>query len=208
VAIVLFAVGQLVLPPLAAHIVRGRLSPHGRVLSVSVSAFPAIELLFGDADRVDVHMASYSASESQLASRIEQSTGVSTLTVHVGEVNSGLVQVTSATLTKHGNEILAAGTITDANLRAAVPFLQSVTATGSSQGAVSLQGDAQIPFIGRVSAEAVLEARDGRVVVSGAGLLGSFLHLTVWSSPQVRVQSIAGRSLPGGLELSARAQLR
>ena len=47
------------LPGIAAQRLRDRLSRSGRVLEVKVEAFPAIELLWHQADRVVVRMASY-----------------------------------------------------------------------------------------------------------------------------------------------------
>ena len=207
-AILVFGVGQLVLPGLAAHSIRQRLSADGRVLSVSVSAVPAIELLFGDADQVSVSMATYHASQSRLASRIQQGSGVSELTVHVGQVRSGLLTLDGVTFVKHGHQLQGSGTVTEANLRAAVPFLQSVTALGNADGGVVLRGRAQVPLLGDISADAVVAPNAGNLVVSGVGLLGGVLHLTVFSSPHISVESIAGRPVPGGLFLSARARQR
>ena len=57
--VVLLAVAQLVLPGLAAQRVRSQLDPYGQVESVSVGAFPAIELLWHHADSVSVELASF-----------------------------------------------------------------------------------------------------------------------------------------------------
>ena len=54
--VVLLGVAQLVLPGIAASSIRDRLSRSGKVLDVQVSAFPAIELLWHQADRVVVRM--------------------------------------------------------------------------------------------------------------------------------------------------------
>jgi hypothetical protein len=208
VAIIVFGVGQLVLPPLAAHIARQRLAKYGMVQSVKVSAFPAIELLFGDARTVTVKMSSFSALQPQVASNLDQTRGLSNLKVSITNVVSGLVKISDVTLTKHGSQFVASGQISEANLRAAVPLLQSVTPVASADGRVTLQGSAKVPVVGDVTAQANVGASDGKVVVSAAGLLGSFLHLTVWSNPQVYVESISGRPTSAGMTLSARGRLR
>lgn len=46
VAVVVLGVAQLVLPGIAAQRIRSQLDRYGHVRSVSVSAFPAIELLW------------------------------------------------------------------------------------------------------------------------------------------------------------------
>ncbi len=207
-AIVVFGIGQLVLPRLAEHIVRGRLDPHGHVLSVRVSAFPAVELLFGHADSVEVKMSNYTATQTQVGTNLDEAAGVSTLSVSIGEVDSGLVRVDDVTLTKHAGRLSGSALITQANLRASVPLLRSVTPLASAGGGVTLRGTADVPVIGQVSAEANLAAAGGRVVVSGTGLIGSFLHLTVWSNPHVYVASISGRATRAGVTLSARGRLQ
>jgi hypothetical protein len=208
VAIVVFGVGQLVLPPLVEHIVRGRLAQHGKVQSVEVSAFPAIELLFGDADSVTVKMASYNASESQVGTNLNQAAGVSNLKVTIGTVNSGLVKVNDVSLTKHGDQLMGSAQLTEADLRAAVLVLSSVSTVTSATGGVTVRGSAQIPLVGQVSADANVAARGGRVVLSGEGLIGSFVHLTVWSDPHVRVESISGATTDSGVRLMAVARLK
>ena len=207
-AIVVFGVGQLVLPPLAEHIARQRLAKHGGVLSVSVSAFPAIELLWGDADSVKVAMSTYTADQSQVASNITQADGVSNLHVSIGQVSSGLLKVSDVTVTKRGRQITAAGHVSEANLKSIIPILQSVTPVSSRSGQLTLAGTTDnLPIIGSVSAEATVSAEKGQVTVAGAGLLGSLLHFTVWSNPHISVESITGRAANQGLSLTARARL-
>ncbi len=53
-ALVLLAASQLVIPPLVEHRLEGRLTDGGGSADVSVSAFPAARLLFGDGDRISV----------------------------------------------------------------------------------------------------------------------------------------------------------
>jgi protoporphyrinogen oxidase len=208
VAIVVFGVGQLVLPPIATHIARSRLAKYGTVQSVSVSAFPAIKLLFGDADSVKVKMAGFRAPQAQLADQLSQAKGLGKVKVAIGDVVSGLVKITNVTMTKDGDQFTASGQISEASLRSAVPLLQSVTPVASANGQVTLRGTASVPIIGDVTADANVGARDGKVVVSGAGLLDSFLHVTVWSSPKVYVESISGQPTSTGMTLSARGRLK
>jgi hypothetical protein len=209
VAIVVFGLGQLVIPPLAEHIARDRLARYGRVLSVKISAFPAIKLLFGDADSATVRMSSYTAAQNQVGVNLSQASGVSQLVGTIAEVSSGLVNVEDVSFSKHGNLLLGSGEITEANLRAAVPLLQSVTPIASSGSGVTLQGTTDnLPIVGSVSADANLAASGGKVVLSGTGLIGGFLHITVWSDPRLYVQSISGEPTRTGLKLSVRGRVR
>src|ERR1700683_3297087 len=78
--VLVFGVGQLVLPSIAAQQLRDRLSKNGHVLSVSVSAFPAIELLWHDADKVVVRMASYRSGTGHWNSLLDEAGDAGSLT--------------------------------------------------------------------------------------------------------------------------------
>ena len=201
-AILVFGVGQLVLPSIAEHIERDRLAKRGTVISLSISAFPAIELLFGHADTVTAHLASLNASQSQLATNLSQTSGVSNINVTVDKVTSGPITVNSVTMTKRGKRYRGTGLITESSLRQAVPLLESVTEVASSDGSLTLQGTANV-VIGTVTADAKVAAQAGKVVVSGTGLISSFLHLTVWSNPKVYVESVSGKPARQGISLAA-----
>jgi hypothetical protein len=72
VVVVALVVAQLVLPGIAAQRLRDRLSRSGRVLEVTVQAFPAIELLWHQADRVVVHVTNFRATPGHLGSTLAQ----------------------------------------------------------------------------------------------------------------------------------------
>ncbi|MBV8217081.1 MAG: hypothetical protein JO325_01345, partial [Solirubrobacterales bacterium] len=67
VVLVALIAAQLVLPGIAAQRLRDQLSRSGTVLSVSVSALPAIKLLWRHADRVVVRMGRYQSGTGGLA---------------------------------------------------------------------------------------------------------------------------------------------
>ena len=79
VVLLVLVLAQLLLPGIAADQLRDRLSKNGKVESVSVSAFPAIELLWHDADKVVVRMASYRSRTGKLSSLLDEAGGVGTL---------------------------------------------------------------------------------------------------------------------------------
>jgi hypothetical protein len=207
VAIVVFGVGQLVLPGLAAHVVRGRVDKYGRVLSVSVSATPAIELAFGDADTVTVHMANYRAPTTTVAKNLGQASAVTNLKVSVDTVTSGLFTATHVQLTKHSRRLVGTGLISEASLRAAIPGLESVKLVSSQGGVLTLRGTENTGIFGTITADFTVAPEDGKVAVAATGLLRSLIDFTVWSDPKVRVTSISGTSTPTGLNVTATAQM-
>ncbi len=203
--ILLLLVAQLVLPVIAARIVRGRLEAHGQVISVSVSAFPAIELLWGHAGKVNVRMASYNAPPEEVTGELQQADDVGTLNVSIQSLHTGLLQLHDVGLTKRGSEIDVGAQLELKDLQNAVPFLQSVTPVSSVDGELTLRGTAGVFGTG-VTATAVVAARDGKVVVAPAGLLGSFATVTVFDDPRLYVEGVSGEAVRGGLFVSARGR--
>jgi LmeA-like phospholipid-binding len=201
--LLLLVIAQLVLPGIAADHLRDQLSKSGRVLEVKVEAFPAIELLWHQADRVVVRMGRYRASPGHLGDALAQASDAGSLQASAQEVDSGLLTLRNATLTKRGNELTGSATITEADLRSAVPFVQNVQPVASGSGQLTLQGTA----LG-VSADATLRAIDGRLVVSPDVPLLNFVTVPVFSNPHLFVEGVAARPVQGGFALSGRARLR
>jgi hypothetical protein len=208
VVLLVLLLAQLLLPGIAANQLRDRLSKNGKVESVSVSAFPAIELLWHDADKVVVRMARYRSSSGKLSSLLDQAAGVGTLDATATVLTAGLLTVHNATLSKRGNQLTASASIAEADLRGAVPFLQSVTPVASGSGQLTLQGTGSIGgFSGSI--DATVEARDGKLVlVPEIPLVGALLTFTLFNDPHVSVQSVGATPTATGFDVSARAVLR
>src|SRR5437588_12775374 len=90
VLLLLAAVAQLILPGIAAQQIRDRLARSGRVLEVSVDAFPAIELLWHRADTVHIRMASYRSSTSSLSRNVAEVANAGRLDASAQLLTSGL----------------------------------------------------------------------------------------------------------------------
>ncbi len=208
VVLLVLVLGQLLLPGIAADQLRDRLSQNGKVESVSVSAFPAIELLWHDADKVVVRMASYRSSSGKLSSLLDEATGVGTLDATAAVLTAGLLTVHNATLSKRGNRLTASASVAEADLRSAVPFLQSVTPVAAGNGRLTLQGTGSIGgFSGSI--DATVEAQNGRLVlVPQIPLVGGLLTFTLFNDSHVSVQSVGATPTAIGFNVSAHAILR
>jgi len=200
-------VAQLVLPGIAANRLRDQLSESGTVLSVSVSAFPAIELLWGQADSVVVRMGRYQAGASEIGTNLGRAADVGSLDVSAQEVQSGLLTVRDARLRKQGNELIGSATVMQADLRAAVPFLDNVQPVASSEGQLILRGTASLLGL-NASIDAVVGARNGALVVAPNVPFGGIATITLLNDPHVRVQSVSAVTVPGGFRLVARATVQ
>ena len=196
-------VAQLVLPGIAAQRLRDRLSRSGRVLEVKVEAFPAIELLWHQADRVVVRMARYHSTPGHLGSALAQTSDTGSLYASARQLQTGLLTLSNATLTKRGNELAGSASVSEADLRSAIPFIQGVTPVASGDGKLVLRGTAF-----GVTADATLMAVNGKLVVQPNVPILNFFTLTVFSDPHLAVQGVAARPTRGGFVLSGRGRLK
>jgi hypothetical protein len=204
--VVVLVVGQLVLPGIATQDLRDRLSRSGKVLSVSVDAFPAVKLLWHHADKVVVRMAQYQSTTSHLGGTLSDTVDAGTLDASAQEVRAGLLTLRDATLRKRGDQLEGTARVDEADLRAAVPFLDSVTPVASGNGRLTLRGTATLLGV-TTSVDATVGAVDGKLVVSPDVPFGGLATVTVFSNPHVAVQGVSASAAPSGFSVTATARL-
>jgi hypothetical protein len=207
VVLVVLVAAQLVLPGIAADRLRDQLSKSGTVLSVKVSAFPAVELLWGHADSVVIRMGRYAAGASQIGAKLGGAADVGTLDVSAQELQSGALTLRDARLRKQGDELIGSATVMESDLRAAVPFLDNVQPVASSGGQLILRGTASLLGL-RASVDAVVAARNGALVVAPDVPFGGIATITLLDDPHVRVQAVSATTVPGGFELRGEARVQ
>jgi hypothetical protein len=202
--VLMLIIAQLVLPGVAAQRLRDRLSKSGQVLDVQVSAFPAIELLWHQADRVVVRMKTYHSNPGYLGSQLGETADAGSLDASANELDTGLVTLHDATLRKRGNTLTGTATVTAADLRSAVGgAIQNLQPVASGGGQLTLQGT----VLG-VTADATLRAQNGALVLQPDVPILNFVTLTVFNDPHVEVQGVGATDAPGGFALTANATLK
>jgi hypothetical protein len=206
VLVVLAAAAQLLLPGIAEDRVRDRLAHNGRVESVHVSAFPAIKLLWGRADRVTVRMANVRAGVARLGDLIGRTADDDRVDASTRELDVLTLRLRDARLQKRGDRLVGEATVTDADLRAALPPGFALRPVASADGRLVLRGTATL-FGTTISANAVLLAQDGRLKIAPDVPFGGFAALTVFADPHVHVDGVGARAAPGGFTLTARGRL-
>jgi hypothetical protein len=205
--VVVLVVAQLVLPGIAQQRIRDRLQGSGQVLSVEVSAFPAIELLWHHADTVTVRLGRYRSSPGRLSNLLDQAGGVGTLTASASELQTGLLTVHDAVLHKHGDQLTGTARITEADIRTALPVLRSVTPVASGDGRLTVRGAATL-FGVSAAVDATVGAQDGKLVVVPDVPFGGLATVTVFADPRVKVQTVGATATAGGFIVRATARLR
>jgi hypothetical protein len=207
VIIVLLGVAQIVLPGIATDQLRDRLAKHGQVLHVEVHAFPAIELLWHQADKVVIRMASYRSSASNLGDTLADTGNVDTLDASASEVDLGLLKLRDASLRKRGNELVGAANVTENDLRTSAPFLDNVQPVASANGQLVLRGTATLLGV-TATVDATVAAQDGRLIVVPNVPFGALATVTLFDNPHVSVQGVSARSTTDGFAVTATGRVK
>jgi hypothetical protein len=205
--LLLLVVAQLVLPGIATQRLRDRLARSGKVLDVEVDAFPAVELLWHQADKVVIRMASYKSSAPTLNTTVSQIGDVATLDASATQFTSGLLTVRDATVRKRGNQVNATGTVTESDLRSALPVLSSVQPVASSGGQITLQGTASVLGV-PLTVDATVRPQNGALIVTPNVPFGGLATITLFSNPAIAVQGVSAAPAPGGFALSVQSLVR
>lgn len=207
IVFVALAVAQVLLPGIAAQQLRDRLARSGQVLSVSVDAFPAVELLWHHADRVTVRLGRYRATPGGLARLLNESSSVNALAASADELDTGLLTLRTATLSKSGPILSGSALVTQSDLRTALPVLNSVTPVASTQGTLTLRGTATVFGI-TASVDATLREQNGGLIVTPQVPFGGLAAIRVFSDPRLAVSSISATPAPSGFTVRATGVLR
>jgi LmeA-like phospholipid-binding len=210
--VAVLVLAQLLLPPIAADRVRARVGKYGTVESVTVKAWPAVELLWGSADSVKVTARSLRMSPTQTAKLLLQARGVETMTLAAASVREGPLQLHDASFQKHGDALTGQAWAAQTDVKAALGNGFEVQLLSSSGGQVEVRAGGGLFGVG-ASVDAVARAQEGKLVVRPLGFLLGGLQLTLFANPHVRVEGVGASAArgPGGVSgyrLTMRASLR
>src|ERR1700710_2104381 len=109
--LVVLGLAQVFLPKLAASRISSRVGKYGTVEHVHVSAWPAIELLWGDADTVEVRASQLRVTPSQTAKLLAEAHGISDLDLSSLAASEGSLPLSDVSLHKHGRALRAAALV-------------------------------------------------------------------------------------------------
>jgi hypothetical protein len=207
---VIFGLGQLILPPIATSRLRASLSDRGVDVRVSLSAVPAVELLFGYADAVRVRIARLSSGPGSRDNLLSSIAKVGTLDARVGELDLAGLVLTDVSLTKRGNRLTARAHVTRAAIEAVLPV--DLNVAPSRTGSPGIKVDATVRAFGHhISADADVVAVGGAIEIQPLiPILGdvSALNVVVFRYRPVWVDRVAAVSRGGSYVLTVTGHYR
>jgi hypothetical protein len=180
---------QIFLPKLAASRISSRLGHYGKVDSVSVSAWPAVKLLWGHADSVTVRASNISLSPARTAKLLWEARGLNDVDLTVAALAEGRAQLSDVHVRKRGNALTARARASAAEVRSSLPAgleLQLLSSTGGQL--VVRAGGGLFGTTARV--EAVVSASGGRLILSPLHFLLGGIRLSVFAEPHVYVEGV------------------
>jgi hypothetical protein len=208
--VLVLALAQVILPRLAVSRITSRVGRYGAVQSVSVSAWPAVELLWGSVGSVRVRANSLALSPAQAAKLLWEARGTASVDVSAESVQLGSLRLSHASLRKRGSALSAQALTSEADVKAALPAGFDVRLLRSQGGEVEVQATGGL-FGVDASVNAVAGASEGKLVAHPLGFLLEALHLTLFSDPHVYVEGVGAsvhREQPLSYRLTISARLR
>jgi hypothetical protein len=191
--LLLLALSQFVLPPLAERKVEDRVKENGGTAQVSISAFPAPRLLFGDGDSLRVRGSGLEVDAVERQRVLERLDGFDSVEVRLTDVRADPLDVETFELTRaegEGDYSLRMGAETTP--REVAGFLAS-RAGGPLGGmlgdlaAGNLPGGGDEPLPLDIEADVV--SRDGEVAVASAS--GSVAGVPAGPLAELVVEAVA-----------------
>ena len=204
---------QIFLPAIAASRVRARVGKYGTVRSVSVKAWPAVELLWGKAESAKVTAGSLAISPAQTVKLLEEARGVKRMSLTAESVKEGPLRLHDASFEKQGDALKGQARISHADAKQALGEGVEVQLLNSHDGQVEVSASGGL-FGVKTSVDAVARAQEGKLVVRPLGFLLEGLKLTLFSNPHVHIEGVGAVAVAepsgaaAGYRLSMWASLR
>jgi hypothetical protein len=211
--VVVLVVAQFALPAIAARIARDQLAKYGTVRSVSVHAFPAVELLLGHAQSARVETGDLRMSDSQFDGLVPRMRGIESIDMSADSLQLGPLRVRDLRAEKRGEELEVRGNLTQADLQSALPAGMEVRLVESVGDGVEVRVSGSLFGVG-ASVLALLSAQEGKLVAQPQGFpFAGFARITLFSDARLFVQDfgLTSESAAAGgssYALTLRAKLR
>jgi hypothetical protein len=183
--VVLLLLSQILLPGIVASKLRSSLKGAATGVHLSVHASPALELLFGHADSVDLSIEELRPTGSaNVKALLERTRETETLDATVARLITQKLELDHVSVQKRGSLLTTSAAVNRTALAAALPPGISLTAPVAGSQAIAFT--ARITLLGQsIDANARLEARRGKIeIVPESALLPA---IPVFSDSQLAV---------------------
>jgi hypothetical protein len=211
--VLLLGVPQVILPRLAVQRIRDQIKPYGSLQSASVSAFPALELLWGKAEAVHASARTLTLSAPQAMKLVWEGRGVRDVNLAVGTMRlqmAGLPEalaIHDVSAIKRSNRLQLRATLTQRELSDAAPGGVQVRLLGSEAGGLNVRASGAL-FGVQASVDALVQPREGKLVAQPVSIpFGTFVTLVLFSDPHIYLDSVSADPIPGAGEASWRLGL-
>ena len=192
---------QLLLPHVAVDRIRSRLGRYGQVQSVSVSAWPAVKLLWRQADTVRVRAGSLSLSIAQAAQLIHEARGLHEVTLSASRLTLSSLMLSGLRLHKRGSLLQASGVSSQADAKALLPPGLGLRLLSSTDGQIRARVVGRLTNAGlfgpRGPVEVLVGPLRGRLVVRPLPLSRAGPQIVLFSSPELSVVAVSASALGG-----------
>jgi hypothetical protein len=197
--VLLLVLAQLLLPGIAANRISTHLGRYGTVQSVTVKAWPALKLLWHDADSVTVRAGALKVTPAQTAQLLWEARGIDDIDMTASSVMEGPLQLHEVSVRKRAARLTGQGRASEEDVKSALPEGLALQLLASEGGKVKVRASGGLFGLGG-SLNAVAAANEGKLVVRPVGFPLSGLALTLFSEPHVYVVRVGARPLsgPGG----------
>jgi hypothetical protein len=181
---------QLVLPGLAAQRVRDQLGRYGTVRSASVSAFPAVELLWGSGDSLSVKADNLHIGLTQAVNQLWEARGIQRVDISADSFELGPLKMSAANIHKHGGELYEQASVRQSALQGIIPGGFEVQPEASGAGEVRVRASGSLFGI-RTSVQALVSAQEGKLVAQPEGFpFAGLARITLFSDPRLLIQGV------------------
>jgi hypothetical protein len=191
-----FGLAQFTLPGIAAQSVRHKLDHYGTVRDVRVSADPAIELLWGDAQSTTITAEDLSMSFAQAAGLLSSLDGFDRLDMTVRTFALGPLTMQQATIRKRAGNVEVEGEVGESALQGGLPRGVEAHLLPGNGDEVEVMLRASLLGV-TVSVPASITAREGKLVIQPRGAFG-FPPLTLFSDPRMLIRGFKMSPIEAG----------
>ena len=199
---------QFAIPAVTEERLADDLQALGSRPAVDVDALPALKLLWGRADRVELRFPRATILPVGVGDQLARTQATEELDARVETLSLGPVVLRDATLRKEGSSLSARAVADEGDLVSALPgFLSLRPVVGAGGDGLVFEGSATAFGVG-VALRARLRGVDGRMVLSVNGPFGGFPPVTVFDDPRVRVENLSATPVAGGIEVAVEGRLK